>query len=605
MWIRGSVVVVLLSLAGASSASGSAATGGIPVPAGAGLWALGGDYGEQIGVGLAAPGDVDGDGKKDLLVGAEIARVAGADPAVQTGAAYVLKGGLGGTIGVTAGVLPQAQGFGIVASGGTTIDGGSVAALGDVNGDGRPDMGMIGTAGGATRAWVVYGRAGAQPTQSIVASSPVTDGYTIDGPITAIDAAGDVNADGVGDLTLATPTKAFVLYGRAGRTAVTLGDTIAQEEGFTITGAAPRVVSAAGDVNQDGRADVVIGSTETRRAYVVYGPLTPVDTLAVADDMPLLRGFAIVPEWGGHTFDRDVADVGDVNGDGIADVAVASQGSGSGDVFVVYGRTSGGTVLIDVNNAAPTWAGYFHTSVYGPSLSVDRAGDLDHDGKGDLIIAAPKHSGERGWVHVARGSKPGSLPQPDTATGRIDPAWGYTITGVPVNAYPSLGATAVALGDGKIAVGEPQGGGGLAGAVYVVPGSMKSRTTLSRIRALKLAARLRASTFSPKAADGSGGTKLAVQTDVAAAVKATLYKVGSGRTCSALPFPGARANVCLPAVQRVARFQASGRLSGLRTVAFSGRTNGRKLPAGNYLVALQAVASGRISALRTLRFTIR
>jgi len=163
--------------------------------------------------------------------------------------------------------------------------------------------------------------------------------------------------------------------------------------------------AAAGDVNADGYGDLVIGApgaTAIGRgsphgsAWVVYGS---------GSGLPLLPGYANVGTLAGATrvdsptdfafFGASVSPAGDVNGDGYADVAVGAPyddtyASDAGIARVYAGGPSGlqpGTVL--------WWEGSsFANTHFGGWLAP--AGDVNGDGKGDLLV------GEEGRVDVAQ-----------------------------------------------------------------------------------------------------------------------------------------------------------------------------------------------------------
>ncbi|WP_444430568.1 integrin alpha [Rhodobacter capsulatus] len=132
--------------------------------------------------------------------------------------------------------LTPGTGFALTGPGDGALAGWSVAALGDINGDGIDDI-AIGAplcaghrppwSGGA---WVVFGRdtgAGAAPfgTLDLAALDP-SEGFAITGAGSndalgwAVSAAGDVNGDGLGDLVLGAPGRdggtgaAWVIFGR-------------------------------------------------------------------------------------------------------------------------------------------------------------------------------------------------------------------------------------------------------------------------------------------------------------------------------------------------------------------------------------------------------
>src|SRR6185295_15967179 len=115
-----------------------------------------------------------------------------------------------------------------------------------------------------------------------------------------------------------------------------------------------RSVAAAGDVNGDGLADLIVGAARSNppgqpdagRSYVVFGKSTgtAIDLSAVTQGS---GGFVL----NGHcTDDRSgwrTAGAGDVNGDGLADLIVGAYysdlaaGSNSGRSYVIFGTSAG------------------------------------------------------------------------------------------------------------------------------------------------------------------------------------------------------------------------------------------------------------------------
>jgi hypothetical protein len=142
-------------------------------------------------------------------------------------------------------------------------------------------------------------------------------------------------------------------------------------------------VNAAGDVNGDGYADVIVGAPPCSnvepcegRIFVYYGSA---------------NGLEATSFWaakGSGRFGYSVNSAGDVNGDGFADLIVSAHDSG--EVFVYYGSSTG-------LHAARLWTtrdfGWF-------GCSVGIAGDINRDGFDEVIIGAP-YADE---VHVYYGS---------------------------------------------------------------------------------------------------------------------------------------------------------------------------------------------------------
>jgi hypothetical protein len=243
----------------------------------------------------------------------------------------------------------------------------------------------------------------------------------------AVAAAGDVNGDRRDDVIVGAPLadprgrhdagSAYVVFG-ATRGRVGLGALGAR--GFRIDGAVPRprtfhpganplssgagsVVAPAGDVNGDGLADVLVSGRTADNAllpsavFVVFGKrdTAPVDLAALGTG-----GFAIR---GDGDFVSAIAGraAGDVNGDGLADVAVAlnvDSDEDAGTVAVVFGKPD--TATVDVSGdrfATPTWgiravggaSGMLLGSGDATGAAMAAAGDVNGDGLGDVLLGAP------------------------------------------------------------------------------------------------------------------------------------------------------------------------------------------------------------------------
>lgn len=157
-------------------------------------------------------------------------------------------------------------------------------------------------------------------------------------------------------------------------------------------------VANAGDVNGDGRADVVIGAQKAGNngrqlsgsAYVVFGraSTTTIDLAALGS-----AGFRIDGAAAADFTGQAVAGVGDVNGDGRADVIVGAPGADSrgrnlsGSAYVVFGKTSAATVdLASLGDGGFRIDGAVAEALTGGSVAG--AGDVNDDGRPDLIVAA-------------------------------------------------------------------------------------------------------------------------------------------------------------------------------------------------------------------------
>lgn len=331
--------------------------------------------GDQFGISVDSAGDINGDGFGDVIVGAWTSDANGGD----AGRAYIYLGG----------ATPNAAPW-LVLTGEVAGDnfGTSVASVGDVNGDGHPDV-AVGAWGSnaagldAGRAYVFFGG----PTMDALADRTFTGQAANDRFGVSVSAAGDVNGDGFADVVVGA-------FGNdaggtnAGRAYVYFGGPFADNVAdWTLTGEAPFdhfgwVAAGAGDVNADGFADVIVGAyqndaggTDAGRAYLYFGGLNP---NTVPDQL-----FTGGPD--GERFGVGVSKAGDVNGDGYADLIVGadsnpSNGSHSGRAYVFYG----GPLLDAV--ADKTLSGDRPDGYFGSTVATAR--DVNGDGFDDLLVGA-------------------------------------------------------------------------------------------------------------------------------------------------------------------------------------------------------------------------
>ena len=301
--------------------------------------------GAYFGTSVATAGDVNGDGYADVIVGADTYDNGQADE----GRAFVYLGsaaGLAATAAWTAESDQAGAGFG-----------NPVATAGDVNGDGYADV-IVGAPYydndryfDSGRTFVYLGSA------SGLASSPVWTAE-IDKALAEFGesaaSAGDVNGDGYSDVIVGAfgydggqgqQGAAYVFLGSASGLGADPAWMTAGDQWDARLGAS---VSAAGDVNGDGYADVIIGaslydngaSRDRGRAYVYLGSASGLgaDPWTAEGD----QAYAF--------FGDSAATARDVNGDGYADVIVGASGYDNGQMdegraYVHYGNGGPGLSL--------------------------------------------------------------------------------------------------------------------------------------------------------------------------------------------------------------------------------------------------------------------
>ncbi|GEM_PF-2666500 len=195
-------------------------------------------------------------------------------------------------------------------------------------------------------------------------------------------------------------------------------------------------VAGAGDFNRDGFADVVVGSTRGNldRVFLFLGSsLGPRTTASWTLPKPTTTG---------EGFGSRVAGAGDVNGDGFSDIVVGNPGAAVGGSAMLYlGGTAG-------PSSAPAWTGTGAGDArFGEALAA--AGDINRDGRGDLLVGAEGVPSSRGSAYVFYGTTSGLA---STA------AWSVTSTEYSTRFGKSVASAGDVNGDGylDVVVGAPE-----------------------------------------------------------------------------------------------------------------------------------------------------
>lgn len=378
------------------------------------------DASDQLVIDRGGPvdraGDVNGDDLEDLLVGAGV------------GGVRVIFGPTKGFNGVLNGQqLNGSSGFVILND---PVNDSVLAGLGDINGDGLDDIGV----GSITGTRIVFGSSEGFNATLDVTSLDGSNGFVFNSGATDIKRAGDVNGDGLADFVVgngnASPNGlegagvSYVIFGTNDDFPASMSPaSLNGVNGFAVVGISAqdrsgRTVSGAGDFNNDGYDDVLVGApyqttdgkSEAGAAYLLLGGNTFPSVVSLADvnrDTGFVFKGSNIQDLAGAA----VAAIGDLNHDGVDDLAIGAPGKGPfgipsdypGEVYVLFGGRlnglstiteadldgrngfvaggiRGGVIPIEENQ--PIWGDMAGTD-------IDSAGDINGDGIVDIMIGAP------------------------------------------------------------------------------------------------------------------------------------------------------------------------------------------------------------------------
>jgi len=338
---------------------------------------------------------------------------------------------------------------------------------------------------------------------------------------------GDINGDGIDDFIigadLADPGgrfeagQSYVVFGtQAGLPAAVELSALDGTNGFALNGinagdVSSVSVSGAGDINNDGIDDLIIGAngadpsgrTDAGQSYVVFGSQAAFPAVLELSTLDGTNGFALNGINNNDRSGRSVSGVGDVNGDGIDDILIGANGAdpagrnGAGQSYVVFGSQAAFAATLELSALDGT-NGFALNGIQAndnSGRSVSGAGDVNGDGSADILIGAdladPGGRTNAGQSYVVFG-RPAANPFPAALElADLDGDNGFALNGINNDDRSgwSVSGAGDVNGDGSAdiligAFGADPDGRLDAGQSYVVLGSQDSFAAALELSAL-------------------------------------------------------------------------------------------------------------------------
>lgn len=254
---------------------------------------------------------------------------------------------------------------------------------GDVNGDGLNDLivrnfwavtSQYGNAYSSGKSYISLGQSASVPNNLNLNPVALQSSTKVEAPELSIVGNFDINQDGINDLMINTGInkQVKVIFGKPGLDLASKSalDNLNGQNGFVIESSNLKslglnvAMSAAGDINQDGIQDIIIGDPTAApnnqenagASYVIFGKKSGFSPSLNVADINAKEGLVIQGQNPQEKVGSSVSNLGDINGDGIDDFILGAPGAspngkeGAGAAYIIFGKVGGFTKPINVSD---------------------------------------------------------------------------------------------------------------------------------------------------------------------------------------------------------------------------------------------------------------
>lgn len=384
-----------------------------------------GDLFSKTGNSVSNAGDMNGDGIDDILIGASWRSP---NDMARAGTIYVIYG----KNEEYPAVLEPSDldvNSGFIINGNAALDafGASTSGQIDFNGDGFDDI-LVSAPGtdpdginGAGTSYIIFGSSNGFPLEVRISEMSENQIIKFNGAAPgdksggAASRAGDVNCDGIDDIIIgaryADPNgrnsgSAYIIFGNETTNSSNIDlSQLDGTDGFRIDGVSLHNqlgydVSDLGDINNDSCDDMAVSAPTSNssntstvgKTYIVFGQAESHGPSIEATLLDGKNGFSITGTTSNERSGYSVAAVGDINGDGIADIGISNREVMYGhdsycNAYIIFGQAE--AFPADTSLDVLDGSNGFKMTIKSDSCIINGADDINNDGIDDILVSSP------------------------------------------------------------------------------------------------------------------------------------------------------------------------------------------------------------------------